>query len=270
MIEESDRLKQYLLGTLSEPETAEIDLRIIEDESFSAEVSLTESELMEDYLDGSLSDDEFKLFEANFLTSPERESQLQEILLLRDYARKSKKAEKRAATAGDSPRTFGDFFRMYFRPLMAGGAVVAALLLVAVIWQVYFGGAATPLEREYAELNKGDLSNPASVSGFSPVNLSSGSFRDANSAVKQSSEKLTETVLFRLALPAGSEGTTAFIAKISRGSALIFTLNDLHSYQNPNGKEVRILVPRSILQKGQYQIRLENGAPPVTYAVSIE
>ena len=153
---------------------------------------------------------------------------------------------------------------------MAGGAVVAALLLVAVIWQVYFRSAELPLEREYAELNRKDLSNPASVNGFSTINLSSGSFRDANSAVKQSSEKLTETVLFRLALPAGSDVTTAFNAKISRGSALIFTLNGLHSYQNPNGKEVRILVPRSILQKGQYQIRLENGAPPVTYAVSIE
>lgn len=269
MNEESHRLRQYLLGTLAEPETAEIDLRIIEDEAFSAEVSLAESELMEDYLEGSLSNEELKLFEANFLPSPERERQLREILLLRDYARKAKNSEKQAATAGDST-TLGDFFRMYFRPLMAGGAVVAALLLVAVIWQGYFGGSSPPLEREYAELNKKDLSNPASINGFATISLSSGSFRDANSAVKQSSEKLTETVLFRLALPAGSEGTTAFIAKISRGSALIFTLNDLHSYQNPNGKEVRILVPRSILQKGQYQIRLENGAPPVAYAFSIE
>ena len=270
MNEESDRLRKYLLGTLPEPENVELDLRIIEDESFSTEMSLTESELMEDYLDGSLSDDEFKLFEANFLTSPERERQLREILLLRDYVRKSKNADMQTASAGDSSRTFGDFFGMYFRPIMAGGALVAALLLVAVIWQVYFRSAELPLEREYAELNRKDLSNPASVNGFSTINLSSGSFRDANSAVKQSSEKLTETVLFRLALPAGSDVTTAFNAKISRGSALIFTLNGLHSYQNPNGKEVRILVPRSILQKGQYQIRLENGAPPVIYAVSIE
>lgn len=273
MNDESGRLKQYLLGSLSEQETEAIDLRILEDESFSVELSLAESELIEDYLEGSLSDEEFKLFDSNFLTSSERKDQLREISLLKNYARQWNSREKRDKAVGNSFAQFGNFFKMYMRPLMAGALLVTAVVLIGVVWQLYFSGSASPLEKEYAELNKKDLSNVAELSGYSAINLSSGSFRDANSAVKQSAATLTDTVLFRLALPAGSEGLTSIKAKISRPSSLVFTLSDLHTYQNPNGREVRILVPRSILQKGQYQIRLENaanGESPAAYTFSIE
>ena len=54
--------KQYLLGNLSPPETEAIDLQIISDEDSEEKLLWAESELMEDYLDETLSLKEVGLF----------------------------------------------------------------------------------------------------------------------------------------------------------------------------------------------------------------
>ncbi len=268
------RLKQYLLGNLPKDEISEIDLRVIEDDALAEGLALAESDLIEDYLEGLLTADDLNLFRSNFLTSPERHRQLREISLLKKYARGQPERESKIEeTARTPPLGFGNFLKTYMRPLLAGAAVVAAVAVIAVVWQVYFADGMSPLEKEYAELNKKNLSDLSGMAGYSAVSLSSGSFRDGSPAVNQKSANLTETVLFRLAFPAGGEEGKAFKAKVMNGSMLVFTLSDLHSYQNSGGNEVRVLVPKSILKKGQCQIILENTlkpGPPLTFSFSIE
>lgn len=272
MQREDLKLKQYLMETLTERETAEIDLRIISDEAFAEELSLAESDLIEDYLEGSLSDDEARLFHSNFLISPARTAQLAEISLVKSYARSQAVQKKQTESAEASPAKLTDILRAYLRPIAIGAAMVAAVLIVGSVWFGYLGSSGTPLEKEYAELNKRDLSNVMDVNAFSSVNLSVGSFRDASSAARQNEEKLGDTVLFRLALPSKvAEGST-LRAKISRGTALVFTVAAAKVYQNTGGQEIRLLLPKKILQKGQYQIRIENasGVEAGTYAFEIE
>ena len=266
-----DRLRQYLLGNLSLPDTEEIDLLVIEDEEFSAEIVLAESELIEDHLEGSLSDAESGLFKTNFLVSAARKEQLRETRLLTRYARTARVSEKEEIT---EPRSSFSLRKLIsgFRPLMVGVAMIAVVVAAGVVWQIYFGSSATPLEKEYAEMNRRDLSGAEELSKYSAISLSSGTFRDSGSAVKQNADTLTETTLFRLVPPAGAAGGSIFKAKVSRGGTLIFTLDGVRLYQNPNGPELRLLLPKSILQKGQYLIKIESsaGGDAGTFAFVIE
>ena len=270
MQNDTSNLKRYLMGTLPEPEMEEIDLRVISDESFSDELTLAETDLIEDYLEGSLTDEEQRLFHANFLTSDSRREQLHEIELLKTYAR-NQAAQKKQPEPDPAPRVgFVDLLKAYLRPLTLGAAVVA-LLVVGLFWFGYLGGSGSALEKQYAELNKKDLSNTAELTGYANVNLTPGSFRDANSATRQSGDQLTETVLFRLILTSKVDGTT-IKANVLRGSSAVFTVDAAKVYQNAGGQDIRLLLPKSILQKGHYQIRLENasGAEAGTFAFVIE
>ena len=265
------KLKGYLLGKLSDAEIEVIDLRVISDERFSEELSLAESELIEDHLEGAFSDDDARLFYSTFLVSPDRRELMREISLLRNYALRPDVQQKQIHPQDASSWSIIGLLKGYLRPLALGTAIVV-LLVVGLLWSGYLGGSGSALEKQYAELNRRDLSNTNESSGFSSVSLSAGSFRDGNPSSKQNAEQLTETVMFRLIFPSKLADGSAFKAKVSRGSASVFTIDAAKVYQNSSGQDVRLLLPKSILQKGEYQIKLEgaSGAEAGTFSFVIE
>ena len=270
---ENKKLKQYLIGALSEGQTEELDLLIISDESFAAEMSLAEHELCEDYLEGVLSSEETDRFESNFLVNAERHAMLREISLLKEFAKKKTRSVKLDEPLTKPSTGFGGFLALYFRPLMAGAAILIAVFALGLVWNSYFRDTRSPLEREYAELNKRDLNDLAQLENYSPVNLNSGTFRDTATTPKQSAENLTETVLFRLALPVNTVEGSSYRAKIRRVGPPEFAIDNIRAYRNPHGYEIRMLVPKSILQKGQYQIVVESkndGANLAPYVFTVE
>lgn len=270
---ENTKLKQYLIGALSESENEEFDVRIISDESFAAEMSLAEHELTEDYLEGMLSSKEKAQFEANFLVNAERRAMLREILLLKEFARKKRRSAEHETALTKSSNRSGGFFTLYFRPLMAGAAILITVFALALVWNSYFRDTRSPLEREYAEMNKRDLNDLAQLENYSPINLNSVTFRDAASTARQSADRLTETVLFRLALPSNTVEGSSYIAKIRRVGMPDFAIDNTRAYRNPSGHEIRMLLPKSILQKGQYQIVVESkndGAALAPYVLTVE
>ena len=179
--------------------------------------------------------------------------------VLKHYAR-GRDAQKKQVRSPEASRVnLADLLRTYFRPLTIGAAIVV-LLVAGLVWSRYLGGSNSDLEQQYAVLNRRDLSDTSQLTGYSGVNLSTGTFRDANSIRKQNEESLTDTVLFRLVAPLKGADGEAFKAKLSRGTVLVFTVEAAKAYQNPHGEEIRLLLPKSVLQKGQYQIRLENAS----------
>ncbi len=255
---ENTKLKQYLVGALSESENEELDVRIISDESFAAEMSLAEHELSEDYLEGMLSSGEKAQFESNFLVTAERRAMLREISVLKEFAKKKRESAARETPLIKSSGPFGGLLALYFRPLMAGAVILISVLALGLVWNAYFRDTRSPLEREYADLNKRDLSNLAQLEHYSPINLNPVTFRDTASTPKQSADRLTETVLFRLALPTNTVEGSSFVAKIRRVGTPEFAIDYVRAYRNPYGHEIRMLVPKAILQKGQYQIVVES------------
>jgi CHAT domain-containing protein len=73
---EQNSVKRYLLQQLPVAEQQEIELRLLSDDGFSAELDIAEDELIDEYLADELSKDERVDFEQNFLTTPERHSKL--------------------------------------------------------------------------------------------------------------------------------------------------------------------------------------------------
>lgn len=65
-------MKEYLLGTLPEAETAEFDELSFTDERFALELKSAEKDLVDAYVQGELSERELKSFNAYYLASPLR------------------------------------------------------------------------------------------------------------------------------------------------------------------------------------------------------
>ena len=255
--------KQYLLGNLPLPESEAIDLQIISDEDSEEKLLWAESELMEDYLDETLSPNEIELFESNFLVSPERVFQFKQISLMRNYARRAATKAVSEKACETAPQGLFEklkiFLSLNWRPLTA----VSALVIVGIFAALHLtANNQTASEIEYAALNQQDLSDLERFNPLTNLSLTSGVFRDSGDARKLAENKLTEKVLFRLALPVRSNSPDKYIAELVKNGKIVFTLNNLPFYTNPNGEELRLLLPSTELKKGTYQLKITKQSAP--------
>ena len=78
-------LRQYLLGMLPEPEWEEIEQQLLREDDLAGNIEVVEDEIIEDYLQGSLSADERRAVEIHFLQPPERRRKLWFARLLRSH-----------------------------------------------------------------------------------------------------------------------------------------------------------------------------------------
>ncbi len=260
MKDENTKYKQYLLGNLSAMEIEEIDLQLISDKSLEERLYWAESELAEDYLDNVLSPPEVALFEKNFLVSPTRETQLRQISLLRNYARNAATSRISQELCEKSSETFYGrlkiFFTLNWQPASAVLTLIFFGLLVGTV--IYYSSyKSTPLEKEFAELNQMDLNDLSNYRNLTNVNLPFGAFRDLGSANKLLENVLTDAVLFRLALPFEANSRDRFKVEILMDKKNILSRSEMPFYSNLNGKELRLLMPSTVLKKGEYQIKVE-------------
>ena len=255
--------KQYLLGNLSPPESEAIDLQIISDEDSEEKLLWAESELMEDYLDETLSPKEIELFENNFLVSSERVFQFKQISSMRNYARRAATKPVSEKACETAPQGLFEklkiFLSLNWRPLTA----VSALVIVGIFAALHLtANNQTASEIEYAALNQMDSSDLERFNPLTNLSLTSGVFRDSGEARKLAENKLTEKVLFRLALPVRSNAPDKYIAELVKNGKTVFTLNNLPFYTNPNGEELRLLLPSTELKKGTYQLKITKQSAP--------
>lgn len=257
------KIRQFLLGSAPEKDAEEIGRRILTDRGFDEEMSFAEENLIEDFLNDGLTAEERKLFRQNFLTSPARVELFKEISQLRAYAQEHfAKASQTAPDEESSDGFFENFKRFLSLNLRPIAAVLMILMLAGVAWRVllYDAGGLSGIEKEYAALNAKDLNSAPETANFSNKSLIPGTFRDTGEASKLTSANLTEKVLFRLALPSGTPKDALFDLELVKGSQTVFKQTGLRVYQNPSGQELKVILPKSVLAKGNYQIKLNNGA----------
>ena len=263
------KFKQYFLGNLGNEKAEAIDLQIISDANLEENLHFAETELMEDYLDGTLSPAEIELFQKNFLVSPERKKQLAHLSLLRKYARNEARSKTFSKLPTISEETFRQKLRKMFsanlRPATAFLGLIIVGLAVIIGWRVLFYEAGAneiaSLEKEFVELNKTDLSNLSEFKDFSNLNLISGTLRGgANNKNILLKENLTANVLFRLALTSEVNPDAVFKVEIVKDQKNVLPPSQIRSYKNQSGQEFRLLLPASLLTKGEYQIKIKNQA----------
>jgi hypothetical protein len=92
---ESERLlRSYLLGDLNSEEQQRIEQSLMTDAAAMDALGCLENELIDDYLEGTLSEHEKKRFEDIFLAAPERMRMLQFAQILKRYIARQKTEEK--------------------------------------------------------------------------------------------------------------------------------------------------------------------------------
>jgi hypothetical protein len=114
-------LKAYLLGNLPSAEQEKLEQQLMSDNEVFDELERVEYELIEDYLDGDLSEDERAQMESLFLSAPERKQQMSFARTLRRYT-----AQK--LTFYERLKQWFEFWR--FQSPVPGLAIAAALLLL--------------------------------------------------------------------------------------------------------------------------------------------
>ncbi len=271
---ENTKLKQFLLGSLSDKETDEIGLQIISDESFEEKMNFAEEDLIEEFLEDSLTIEEKQLFYTNFINCPARIKLLEDTALIKKYAQNSLQINP-----SEQKKTVG-FFESLTNLLMANLRPIAAGLLILVLagvaWRVFLydaNGDLSQTEKEYAALNAKDLNNSPDIANYSNKSLIAGTLRDTNSASKLLTSNLTDNILFRLALPTEIQKETVYKLELSRDGQTVFRQNSLRIYQNNSGQELKVILPKSIMSKGKYQIKLINIVNPnsaLNYGFEVE
>lgn len=256
-----ENIRRYLLGTADAVEVEGIEVRIIEDESFTNEMNLAENELIEDYLENSLTATEREMFEKYFLVSEERRERVQEISLLKRYS----SGPHRFALEAEDPPT-KPWFSGWFGVLVPAAAILIVGVLGYFVWQNYAGGTAEGTD--YAALNRKDLRDPSVVGDAQIVQVFPSTYRDSAGGSVVTLTGHSSAVLFRLPLSFQVAEGTAFRAELLRGGASSFAVDGARTYNAEGVNEVRVMVPRSEMPPGAYQIKLwqvESKNAPVVY-----
>ncbi len=131
--EDSDDLRRYLLGSLSEERRELIETKLLSDRDFHEELEAAEDDLIDEYLSGKLSEQERQQFEAIFPSTPERHHKIQFSRSFNDYLKThsaSDPQEEREATLGVLPAPSSTV------RIISGVLFVTLLLLIGVVWYV--------------------------------------------------------------------------------------------------------------------------------------
>lgn len=264
------KFRAYFLGQLTDDESAAVELNIISDASLEDKLHLAESELIEDYLEEMLAPDEKDLFDKNFLRTPERQKRLDFLRLLKNHAKEvSQTKEIGSLETEKKPSLFDalkNFFSLKLNPVPVLVAVLVLVLAAGFSWRFFFYNPEqsefAQMEKAVHELNQKDFSNPSEYENYSNLRLISGNLRSSGNKNSLAENNLTGEVFLRLTLPIEINSDRFYTATIIKDGKSALTLNQIRTYQNNAGREIRLLLPSSILKKGEYQIELreENSA----------
>lgn len=256
-----EEARRFLLGAVDDSERQQIESLFIIDPETQETILSAEDELVEDYLEGSLSESDTAKFLKQYAQVPRQQRKIRILASIKEYGQ----AEALRGQSGNSGlRKWRSFVslrwpreRRWHIPI----AVTAAVLIVAVVWLVQWNNhrmrdnnARLAIERELTELNA-----PSNLRENPPQMLSlvlpSVSLRSVNSAeiTPQPAHRVIE---LQLLWPQKEEFQSYFAILRHVGSGEEFRIADLHSEKKPGGKVVRLRLPAQSLAPGLYHISL--------------
>lgn len=260
--EQQKHARQFLLGYLSEAERETMEERLAEPDYLEL-VFKTENDLMEDYIDNQLSEDERRRFEKYVLTNERQVSQLNLSRKLRAIARVHAAANSppvvpeiipAISNSKKSPDDWG------FKILIAAVVLLAICATAALIF--WWNRSSQPsLSDELIRLNtQQTLSTEAINKGFIIGPLKEGLGREDQENKKYSIPKAEKIVQLRLQIGAAPYSTFQAVLQTADGNQ-IRTLSDLKARNINSENVVLVYLPANVLTRGDYQIRLSGLAP---------
>ena len=134
--EDQRSIIQYLLGELAQEEQRQVEERLLTDDEYYEELLIAEDELIDQYLNGQLSEYEKERFGRHFLATSERQQKLRFARSLMRYISTSVSAEERDISKSNRPLPW---LQSFFNPyLVLAVSVLIILGLGLGIWRVFF------------------------------------------------------------------------------------------------------------------------------------
>jgi len=259
-------LREFLLGGLDDVERDRIETRFLTDSETKERILAAEQDLIEDYLEDSLTTADKERFVALYARTSEQWRQLRITRSIKNWAITEAALPQEIPAGVSSWGRLRNWLRLKPALVPVAVALVIALVIVA-IWlnlRVEQRNRRSAIEQELAQLN-----SPESMRGrpeqMVPLDLSPGVGRNIDKP-KQLDRENVQVV--ELVLPwINGERYSKYRAEVHRvDDGDSFTIDIL-----PAGSEViRLRVPTHILRKGQYQVELSGIAPDGSVGASEE
>lgn len=255
-------LRQFLLGKVDEEERERIESLFLTDPQARERVLAAEQDLIEDYLEDSLTTEDNVLFLARFAHTSAQQRQLRINKSIKDWAQKEAPSIRAVTAKASALSRLGELFRL--KPAFVIPMVVTAMIVIAIV-AVWLSSRREKLDR-YRTINQElvQLNSPASLSEI-PLNMSS---LDLSPVTVRSGEKEIEikktaqTQIFELRLPwTQGERYSSYRAEVHRvGSAELLTIPNVQAEHN-GGYRIRMRLPAYSLRRGHYLVRLTGFNP---------
>lgn len=255
-------LRKFLLGKVDDEELERIEVLFLVDPETKRRILVAEQELIEDYLENSLTPTDREMFLSVYAQTAEQRQRLRITKSVKKTAVANAAVRRNVFANTEWWNAFRQ--RLQLRPtvFVPIGVTVAIAIVIAVVWL----NSRTRQERLAIEQELVQLNAPASLREAPPqmvsLDLSSINLRGAERQVALKNSGGVQVVELRLS-SFQKERFSAYEAEVRRlGDEESFTIRNLSAETNDQ-YATRIRLPLHLLRPGYYYVRLrsipENG-----------
>jgi hypothetical protein len=251
-------IRKYLLGELGEEQQEQLERRVITNPDYKEEVLITEEELLEDFVNGTLPSQERALFLKKYSSSPAQLRKVQVARALSKYAGIHPITPQSGPSETSGTKSLLKFFYKRHR-FSHFSLATLVLLLVAGGCLLAYWWISRDERVNYARLIQ--LNGPESQVlqpdeiGVVSVTLPPLLLRGTGETKIVTITKQTDTVQVRLAAP--SEGAQRFQATLKdRAGAEVFKLEDLQPRSLGQLPVLVLQIPAKMLRAQEYQLEI--------------
>lgn len=267
-------IRQYLLGELDEHEREQLEQRVITNPAYKEQVLIAEEELLEEFVNGTLSPRELASF-TRMYSSPAQQRKVKIAQALNTYAAEHSPVVQPLGHRSWT-RSLIDLFSIRNRfhqfslaalilVLVVGGSILL-YWLIAHVWRADYY-ALLELNQPTSEILQPDNS-------VVTVSLPPLVFRGTGEASNITVTKETQTVQLRLPDPSGGTASYEAILKNSE-NAEVFRLEDLRARQIDRHSVLVLQIPIRMLKPQNYVLEISEKradgtyGPPNSYPVHV-
>ena len=270
--DQNQLIKDFLLGKLSEEDSQEVESRIFAEPEFGEEVEIVETELMNDYANGTMDHETRVLFEQKYERTLANRNELQYQALFNEFIRSKPPVEAPAVEASAPavvepitvPRESW-FPAFIMNPVTIGVTTALFALIVAFVLWSRFGSGPKGIDPELAEQRRAieqQLQRVNATTAFRssyelllldlrPIERSNGQI--ARIALRKG--ETNRLIEFHLNV-AQAEKERYRILFLDDKHNELFAMDGLATVATPNGQQIQFFVPSEYLKPADYQIEL--------------
>lgn len=240
-------MRQYLLGSLSEDLQQRVEERLLTEEVFFEELLLGEEELIDEYINDTLSSEDRDSFERHFLSTAERHQKLRFGRVLSRYiSEKSEDAFVEREDVRDQPivakpptgPTWAERVRAFWSRQAWGLRTALTLALIVVMaGALWMWRPRTPTPRTLATLN---------------LTMSAGNRAEGAQASRVKLTPDVDALRISLTLPERTTPAVSYRVELVDDNRETGTLE----ISEQDARSVSVVIPAARLARGEYALRL--------------